>query len=455
MKFYSTNRKGPEVSLGEAVLRGLAEDGGLYMPKEIPVLPPEFFDALGRMSFTEISFEVGRALVGDEVPPEKLRAIIEDAFDFPVPLVRLDERVTVLELFHGPTLAFKDFGARFMARLMSHFVCKGTRGELSGDGGEYVVLVATSGDTGGAVAHGFLGVPGIRVVVLYPSGQVSEVQEKQLTTLGGNITAVEVAGSFDECQRMVKRALADPELRTHRRLTSANSINIARLLPQSFYYFYGFAQGVARRNGAGPVPTGNAPVVFSVPSGNFGNLTAGLLARRMGLPVARFVAATNANDAVPCYLATGKFAPLPSRPTMSSAMDVGNPSNFARLLELYGPWREEGLERMRAEIWGSRHSDEETKQAIARCWQQHGYLLDPHSAVGWLGLEAFCREHAAPVQGIVLATAHPAKFAPIVERAAGTTVPMPARIREALSKDKKAVSLGNDYELLRSLLLAR
>ena len=448
MRFYSTNRNGPEVSLAEAVLRGLAEDGGLFMPKEIPALPPEFFKALERMSFPEIAFGVGRALVGDEVPPEKLRAIIEDAFDFPVPLVRLDERVAVLELFHGPTLAFKDFGARFMARLVSHFACGGTRGEVSRDVGEYIVLVATSGDTGGAVAHGFLGLPGIRVVILYPSGQVSEVQEKQITTLGGNITAVEVAGSFDDCQRMVKQALGDPELRSRLRLTSANSINMARLLPQSFYYFYAWAQ-----LGAARMPPSEAPVVFSVPSGNFGNLTAGLLARRMGLPVSKFIAATNGNDVVPCYLETGVFTPRPSRVTISNAMDVGNPSNFARLLELYGPSPEERLKKMREEIWGSRHSDEETLQAIARCWRQHGYLLDPHTAVGWLGLEAFLREQSAPFAGILLATAHPAKFAPIVARATAANVPMPPWIRETLSKEKKAVFLPNGYEHLRSLLI--
>lgn len=452
MRFYSTNRNSPEVSLAEAVLRGLAEDGGLFMPQEIPVLPPEFFNALGRMSFPEISFEVGRALAGDEVPPEKLRAIVEEALDFPVPLVRLDERVAVLELFHGPTLAFKDFGARFMARLMSHFVRRGTRGKLSGAGGEHIVLVATSGDTGGAVAHGFLGVPGIRVVVLYPSGQVSEVQEKQLTTLDGNVTAVEVAGSFDDCQRMVKQALADTGLRKHRRLTSANSINIARLLPQLFYYFYGLAQVVTGRSQAGRGAAGGARMVFSVPSGNFGNLTAGLLARRMGLPVSKFIAATNVNDVVPRYLESGVFAPLPSRPTISNAMDVGNPSNFVRLLELYGPSLK-AREKMRREIWGSRQSDEETERAIARCWREHGYLLDPHTAVGWLGLESYASEQGARFQGIVLATAHPAKFAPVVERAAGTVVPMPSRIREALSKEKKAVPLPNDYEHLRSLLL--
>ena len=329
-----------------------------------------------------------------------------------------------------------------------------SRVDVHGDDREIVVLVATSGDTGAAVAHGFLGVPGIRVVILYPSGQVSEVQEKQFTTLGGNVTAVEVAGSFDDCQRLVKEALADSELRGSRRLTSANSINIARLLPQSFYYFYGFAQ-----LGAAALLKEGATVVFSVPCGNLGNLTAGLLARRMGLPVSKFIAATNANDAVARYLESGEFEPRPSQSTISNAMDVGNPNNFARLIDLFGRPAEGIHERMRREIHGSRHTDGETKQAIARCWREHGYLLDPHTAVGWLGLEAYAREHdvlerGAPFQGIVLATAHPAKFAPIVERAAGTTVPLPPRIREALAKEKKAVSLPNDFRHLKSLLLS-
>lgn len=449
MKFYSTNRRSSQASLAEAVLRGLAEDGGLFMPAEIPVLPEKLFQAMRTMSFPEIAFEVGRAVVGDEVSKEKLQAIVEDAFNFPLPLIRLDERISVIELFHGPTLAFKDFGARFMARLMSHIVCREARPAGFGNSSEYIVLVATSGDTGGAVANGFFGIPGIRVVVLYPSGQVSEVQEKQLTTLGGNITAVEVAGSFDDCQRLAKLALDDPELRRRRRMTSANSINIARLLPQSFYYFYAWAQHDASR-----ARLRETPVVFSVPSGNFGNLTAGILARRMGLPASKFIAATNVNDVVPCYLETGVFAPRASRATISNAMDVGNPGNFARLLELYGPAPEARLEKARAEIRGSRHSDEQTRQAIAHCWRQHGYLLDPHTAVGWLGLEAFFREQDVPSQGIALATAHPAKFAPIVESAAGTAVPIPARIRETLSMKKNSVPLANDYGQLRSLLLS-
>jgi threonine synthase len=451
LKFYSTNRNSPEVPLADAVLRGLAEDGGLYMPAEIPVLSPEFFAALGGMSFQEITFEVGRKLIGAEVPPDKLQAIVRDAFDFPAPLVRLDECVHVLELFHGPTLAFKDFGARFMARLMGHFVAGddgARRANAQADRHELLVLVATSGDTGGAVAHGFFGVSGIRVVVLYPSGQVSEVQEKQLTTLGGNVTAVEVAGSFDDCQRLVKLALSDPGLRRHRRLTTANSINIARLLPQVFYYFHGFA----RLAGSGPAK--KSQVVFSVPSGNFGNLTAGLLARRMGLPIAKFIAATNINDAVRRYLETGEFKPGPSLRTISNAMDVGDPSNFARLLELCGRAPHERLKKMREDIWGSRHSDQETEQAIARCWREHRYLLDPHTAVGWLGLQAFFRGHSAPSQGIVLGTAHPAKLATIVERAGGVNVPIPARIRETLSSEKAAVSTGTDYPVLRSMLLA-
>ncbi len=432
MKFYSTNKKCPPVSLAEAVLRGLAEDGGLYMPAEIPVLPPDLFSALPAMRFPEIAFAVARRWMEGDVPAARLREIVESAFHFPVPMVPMADGHSVLELFHGPTLAFKDFGARFMARLMAWFVRDAGR--------ELTVLVATSGDTGSAVAHGFWNVPGIRVVVLYPRGQVSEVQEKQLTTLGGNITALEVEGSFDDCQRLVKQAFVDPASRTALMLTSANSINFARLLPQSFYYFHGYAR----------LEQQGLPVVFSVPSGNLGNLTAGVLAGRMGLPVARFIAATNVNDAVPRYLASGIFTPQPSLRTLSNAMDVGNPSNFTRLLELY----EHCPERMREEIWGTRHTDAKTALAIGRVWREHGYLLDPHSAVGWLGLEAYARRHPTAFQGIVLATAHPAKFAPVVERAVGNAIPMPAQIREVLTKEKKAQHLAADFAQLKAFLLS-
>ncbi len=433
MKFYSTNRKSPVVSLSEAVLHGLAPDGGLYMPVELPILSPKFFSTLRSISFPEIAYQVAWALMGDEVPPRTLQAITEEAFNFPVPLVRLAEHRYVLELFHGPTLAFKDFGARFMACLMSYFVRHAGR--------QLTVLVATSGDTGSAVAKGFLNVPGIRVVVLYPSGQVSEVQEKQLATIGGNIIAVEVEGSFDDCQRLVKQAFVDPELRTRLWLTSANSINIARLLPQSFYYFHAYAR----------LDSNDAPVVFSVPSGNFGNLTAGLLAKRMGLPVAKFIAATNINDTVPKYLETGIFEPRPSQKTITNAMDVGNPSNFARMLELYNHLPE----RMREDVSGSSHSDQETERAIRSAYQRYGYLFDPHGAVGFLGLEGYARQESTFCQGIVLVTAHPAKFAPIVERAARTIIPVPPQVREVLTREKNAIFLSSDFQQLKAFLLSR
>ncbi len=433
MKFYSINRKSPIVSLSEAVLHGLAPDGGLYMPVDLPGVSPGFLSALASRSFPEISYEVAQALIGKEVPAATLQGIIQEAFDFPVPLVRLAERRYVLELFHGPTLAFKDFGARFMARLMSYFARHAGR--------QLIVLVATSGDTGSAAAHGFLNVPGIRVVVLYPSGQVSQVQEKQLTTIGGNITAVEVQGSFDDCQRLVKLAFVDPALRTRLFLTSANSINIARLLPQSFYYFHAYAR----------LDPNDGPVVVSVPSGNLGNLTAGLLAKRMGLPVAKFVAATNINDAVPRYLETGMFEPRPSQKTISNAMDVGNPSNFARMLELYNHRQE----KMREDILGSSHSDQETELAIQRAYQQYSYLFDPHGAVAFLGLEGCLRENFTRGRGIALATAHPAKFAPIVERAAKTAVPVPPQIQSVLTKQKKATFLSPDFQQLKAFLLSQ
>src|ERR1700674_1583641 len=316
MKFRSTLRRGPEVSLRDAVLHGSAPDGGLYMPVEMPRLPADFSERLRSLSFPELANEVGVLFLGDDIPPDALTEIVTCALDFPVPLISLTERLHILELFHGPTLAFKDFGARFMARLMAYFVRE--------SGQQLTVIVATSGDTGSAVAHAFLGVPGIRVVILYPAGRVSIAQEKQFTTLGQNITALEVAGSFDDCQRLAKQALVDPEIGHQCTITSANSINIARLIPQMFYYFAGFAQ----------IPGKGARVAFSVPSGNLGNLTAGLFAKRVGLPVVQFVAATNTNDVVPEFLRSGKLIPRASRRTVSNAMDGGNPSNFARIIDL-------------------------------------------------------------------------------------------------------------------------
>jgi len=430
LKFYSTTGPGPVVSLSDAVLNGLAEDGGLYVPVQVPSLSADLLSSLGTLSFQEIAYEVGRTLFDEDIPSMVLATIIKEALYFPVPLVRLAECTYILELFHGPTLSFKDFGARFLARLMSYF-SRGTDCERT-------VLVATSGDTGSAVASGFFNVPGIRVVILYPSGQVSQVQEKQLTTYGGNIIALEVQGSFDDCQRLVKLSFADAELRSQRLLTTANSINVARLLPQSFYYVHGYT-------GLG---TKSAEVVFSVPSGNFGNLTAGLLAKRMGLPVTRLIAATNVNDVVPRYLKTGNFQPRLSQRTCSNAMDVGNPSNFLRLLELC----QLDHQRMREDIWGSSHSDLQTEQAIRRAHEQHGYLFDPHGAVGLLGLEDYGRKQSLPRPGVILATAHPSKFPEIIERATGLTPHLPSQLAEVLRKEKKATLLPNDFRQFQDYL---
>lgn len=432
MKFRSTLHRSPEVSLREVLLHGSPGDGGLYMPAEMPHLPADFAARLRSLSLPELAQEVIGLFVGAEVPPAALAEIIRGAFDFPIPLVSLTDRLHILELFHGPTLAFKDFGARFMARLMGYFVQE--------MGARLTVLAATSGDTGSGVAHAFLGVPGIRVVILYPAGRVTEAQEKQFTTLGQNITALEVAGSFDDCQRLAKQALVDPILTQQLLITSANSINIGRLIPQMFYYFAGFAQ----------LPDASTPVMFSVPSGNFGNLTGGLFAKRIGLPVARFIAATNANDVVPEFLRTGRLIPRASQRTLSNAMDVGNPSNFARILDLY----DNDLQAIRRDILGCGFGDEETLQSMREVLQRYGYLPDPHTAVGLLGWESFVKQHADPAQGIVLATAHPAKFAETVERAVGARPDMPERLAVALDRPKQAIAFPNRFATLQDFLLS-
>jgi threonine synthase len=431
MRFRSTTGKSGEVSLREAVLRGLAEDGGLYVPVEIPRLCAELLERMHTLALPEVCLEVGRQFLEDDVDEEVLRKISAEAFDFPAPLVALSETVYVLELFHGPTLAFKDFGARFMARLMGHFVR-----EL---GRELHVLVATSGDTGSAVAQGFLGVPGIRVVILYPSGRVTEAQEKQFTTLGQNVTAVEVSGTFDDCQSLAKRAFADRELREKIVLTSANSINIARLIPQMFYFFWAFAQ----------LPERATPAVFAVPCGNFGNLTAGLMGQRMGLPVRQFIAVTNVNDVVPEYLRSGKFLPRRSQQTISNAMDVGNPSNFSRMLDLY----ENDLQAMRRDVWSRGFTDEDTLQSMREIYQRHLYVVDPHTALAMLGWRRFADEHAEGSLGVVLATAHPAKFAATIEPAIGVRVELPARLAAALSHPKRSVPMANSLADLKKFLL--
>ena len=432
MKFRSTLRRSPEVSLREAVLRGSAPDGGLYMPVEMPRVPADFGGRLPKLAFPEIAREVAGLFTGDEIPRPMLEKIVTVAFDFPVPLVTLSERLHILELFHGPTLAFKDFGARFMARLMGYFAQE--------SGKQLSVIVATSGDTGSAVAHAFLGVPGIRVVILYPAGRVSNAQEKQLTTLGQNITALEVSGSFDDCQRLAKQALVDPALAGKLTLTSANSINIGRLIPQIFYYFAAVSQ----------FRSPETSVVFSVPSGNFGNLTGGLFAKHIGLGAGQLIAATNTNDEFPEFLRSGKMIPRASRHTISNAMDVGNPSNFARIVDLY----ENDLQAIRQDIWGCSFSDEETLRAMHDVEQRHQYVLDPHTAVGVLGWQSYAKQNQAAMQGIVLATAHPAKFAETVARAIGVRPEMPARLAACLDRPKKSIPFPNRFAELQEFLLS-
>ncbi len=432
MRYRSTSKEAPLTSLRGAVLRGLAPDGGLYMPAEIARHSPEELEEFRGLPFTEVCFRVARPFAAPDVPEEVLWQVVSEAINFPVKLVSLSPGLHILELFHGPTLAFKDFGARFMARLMGYFV----RGETR----PLTVLVATSGDTGSAVAHGFLGVPGIRVVILYPSKRISEAQEKQFTTLGENITALEVAGTFDDCQRLVKQAFSDVELNKRAFLTSANSINIARLLPQMFYHVAAYRQ----------LPVASVPLIVSVPSGNFGNLTAGILAKRIGLPVAKYIASTNINDVVPQYLQTGEFHPRPATATFSNAMDVGNPNNFPRLLDLCRG----RLEYVKKEIWGHGATDEEMLVAMKTLHDRFAYIADPHTAVGFLGWEAYKLEHAEPTQGLVLATAHPAKFADVVTKAIGSAPPLPERLAAYLKRGKLSLAMSSKYEDFRQFLLA-
>jgi threonine synthase len=412
------------------VLRGLAPDGGLYMPVEIARHSPEELGEFRGLPFTEVCFRVVRPFATPDVPEEVLWQVVSEAISFPVNLVSLSPGLHILELFHGPTLAFKDFGARFMARLMGYFV----RGETR----ILTVLVATSGDTGSAVAHGFLRVPGIRVVILYPSKRISEAQEKQFTTLGENITALEVAGTFDDCQRLVKQAFTDAQLNKQVWLTSANSINIGRLLPQMFYHVAAYRQ----------LPVASVPLIVSVPSGNFGNLTAGIFAKRIGLPVAKYVASTNANDVVPEYLRSGEFRPRAAQATYSNAMDVGSPNNFPRLLDLC----RNRLETMQKEIWGHGATDEETLAAMKMVHDKFGYIADPHTAVGVLGWEAYKSQHPDPAQGLVLATAHPAKFADVVMKAIGTAPPLPDRLAAYLKRDKLSLPISSSYDQFKEFL---
>lgn len=424
MKFYSTRNKSELWSFRDVVIQGLAPDGGLFMPQQIDPFPKEYFDTIADKSFAELSFDVARQLLGDSMPDDILKSIVDRTVNFDVPVVNLEPGIWAMELYHGPTLAFKDFGARFLAGLMGHFA--------KGEEREIVVLAATSGDTGSAVANGFLNVPGVRVIILYPSGKVSPLQEKQLTTLGGNITAWEVQGTFDDCQRLVKQLFLDEELRKRYLLTSANSINLGRLIPQTFYYFYGWAQ--LKKLGK--------PVVVSVPSGNFGNLTAGVLAHRLGLPISRFIAATNVNDVVPAYLASKVFNPQPSKQTISNAMDVGDPSNFARLMDLYG----NNHSLIKKDIIGYSFGDEHTKSAMKLKYQQQGYMLDPHGAVGYLGLKKYLSESGADVNGLFLETAHPGKFSEVVQEALETKVQLPIELESLKTRTKASVLVNSSLE---------
>lgn len=436
MQYYSTNKKAVDATLEEAVVKGLASDKGLFMPRTIKRLPQEFFDRIEKYSFQEIAYRVADAFFGEDVPAETLRRIVYDTLSFDVPLVKVSKNIYSLELFHGPTLAFKDVGGRFMARLLGYFIRKEGKKQVN-------VLVATSGDTGSAVANGFLGVEGIHVYVLYPKGKVSEIQEKQFTTLGQNITALEVDGTFDDCQALVKSAFMDADLNAHMQLTSANSINVARFLPQAFYYFYAYAQ-LKRRAIAAGKPC-EQPVVC-VPSGNFGNITAGLFGKEMGLPVKRFIAANNRNDIFYQYLQTGVYSPRPSIATIANAMDVGDPSNFARVLDLYGG----SHERISANISGATYTDEQIAETIKQVWEADGYQLDPHGACGYRALQEGLKPDET---GIFLETAHPAKFKDTVEPIIGEAITIPAKLQAFMRGTKQSIGMNKDFESFKAYLM--
>ena len=433
MKYYSTNRTVPMASLHEAVVKGLAGDKGLFMPERIKPLPKEFFDTIHTMSFQEIAYHVADTFFGEDIPAADLKNIVYDTLSFDCPVARVTDDIYSLELFHGPTLAFKDVGARFMARLLQYFI----RQE---DAQNVNVLVATSGDTGSAVANGFLGVDGIHVYVLYPKGKVSKIQECQFTTLGRNITAVEVDGVFDDCQSMVKNAFMDEELNNHMKLTSANSINVARFLPQAFYYFNAYA----RMKALGKADN----LVVCVPSGNFGNITSALFGRRMGLPIKRFIAANNANDVFYNYLQTGEYHPMASLQTIANAMDVGDPSNFARIIDLYGNNHKEII----SHISGATYKDEEIRKAMKECYAANGYVLDPHGACGYQALT----EQLQPGEtGVFCETAHPAKFKDTVEAAIGAEIAIPERLAAFMKGEKQSVEMPNDFSAFKQYLMSK
>lgn len=427
--YYSTNKKSVKVSFREAVLKGIADDQGLFFPEKIETLPEEKIRDFQKTGLTEIACTIASIFVKNDIPDNVLSEIIKDSLNFEIPLVKVEENVFSLELFHGPTMAFKDVGARFMARCMSYF---------AESNNPLTILVATSGDTGSAVANGFLGIEGIDVVILYPSGKVSPLQEKQFTTLGKNITAIEVSGTFDDCQKMVKQAFADPELKKRINLSSANSINIARLIPQSFYYFFAYAQ----------LAQNSLPLIISVPSGNYGNLTAGLIAKRLGLPVEIFLAASNINRPVPDYLETGEFRPRPSLETIANAMDVGNPGNFARILEMY----DHSWKAIKKDITGYSHTDDQIRKTIKQVYKKTGYLLDPHGATGYLALREYLYDH--PGIGIFFETAHPAKFHTIIEEVIEEKLIIPDRLEQYNKREKKTVLISNQFEVFKNYLLS-
>ncbi|MFA6832174.1 MAG: threonine synthase [Bacteroidaceae bacterium] len=428
-KYYSTNHDVADATLKEAVIKGLAADKGLFMPRSIKALPASFYDTIEQLSLQEIAYKVADAFFGEDVPAADLKKIVYDTLSFDIPVRKVDKNIYTLELFHGPTLAFKDVGARFMARLLGYFLKEEHR--------LVNVLVATSGDTGSAVANGFLGVKGIHVYVLYPKGKVSLIQEKQFTTLGQNITALEVDGTFDDCQALVKQAFMDKELNEKLVLTSANSINVARFLPQAFYYFYAYAQ--LKKKGK------EHNLVVSVPSGNFGNITAGLFAKEMGLPIKRFIAANNANDIFYKYLQTAVYSPRPSVATIANAMDVGDPSNFARVLALY----QEDYQAITKDISGATYSDEQIAETMKKVYSEDDYILDPHGACAH---RALCEGLKPGEIGLFLETAHPAKFKDTVEPILGTVVDIPESLDHFMSGDKQSIGLGKDYEGFKTYL---
>jgi threonine synthase len=431
MKYYSTNHNSPIVSFKEATIKGQAPDKGLYFPETIPTLPEDLIKNINRFSKEEIAYRVIAPYVGEAIPKNELQRIVNETVNFDIPLVKINDNISSLELYHGPTLAFKDTGARFMSRCLGYFVKGGDK--------KVTVLVATSGDTGGAVANGFYDVEGVDVVILYPSGKVSSVQEKQLTTLGKNIHALEVNGTFDDCQQMVKQAFADEALNKQIFLTSANSINVARWLPQQFYYFFAYKQWVEKSN----------PPVIAVPSGNFGNICAGILAHVAGLPVQHFIAACNANDVVPAFMQTQQYQPKKAVATISNAMDVGNPSNFVRILQLFN----NEFVNLQKVLSSVSITDDETRATIRSVYQEQQYLLDPHGAVGYLALEGYL-ENNPEQKGIVLETAHPVKFYDVVEPVIGETIPLPAAVAAQINAEKKSTVINADAALLKDFLYA-